>query len=250
MDFPQLAGTGPSFYLVPDNHNAQKVVNDPDNAPYVELKDGEPSLHLDFTGLANDRITLGRTNCTITLPDHYGAGIQRTHCYFRCNSSTGAVILNDNSSNRSTLVYDQDVDFSVPMSQAMNSVVVTRRFNRNIAIGNKKYYKFRLVWDGDEPVRNFLTQHPNQFGPETFDTTKARYIQGQVLGMGGFGLVRKAVNIHNGQAMAVKRFYNLEGRGHVMAIREVNNMLKLSSNNAKKHVSDCVSSVPSLYQIY
>ncbi|KJR82100.1 uncharacterized protein SPSK_03194 [Sporothrix schenckii 1099-18] len=235
MDFLPPVGTGPSFFLVPDNHNAHMVINHPHNAAYVDAIDGEPALHLNFTGLVNDKITLGRSNCTITLPDHHGAGIQRRHCYFWCNSSTGAVILNDESPTRTTLAYDQDADFSVPMSQAMNSVVVTRRFNRNIAIGNRKHYKFKLVWDGDEPVRNFLTQHPNQFGPESFDTTKARYIQGQVLGMGGFGLVRKAVNIHSGHAMAVKRFYNLEGKGHIMAIREINNMLKLSSNNAKRH---------------
>lgn len=235
--FNASTGAGPSFFLVPENSSAHKVVNDPSNAPFVRFKDDTLSLYLDFSALDNSRVTLGRSGSTISLPDHHGAGIHRVHCYFQCNPLTGAVILHDKSPNHTTLVYDQDEDFSVPMSQIENSVVVTKRFNRSIAIGNRKYYRFKLVWESDGPVKDFLSKHPNQFGPESCSTDKFRYIQGEILGVGTFGLVQRTVNIHNGKAMAVKRFLNLEGKRHIMAIREANNMSKLANSGSKKCVS-------------
>ena len=241
MELQGASGEGPSFYLVPDNRNALAVIHEPRNENFVSIKDGLEAIYIDFTNAPPEAsITLGRSNCDIIIPDDKGAGIARQHCYFERHPLTGIVVLHNKSHNKTTDVYDMDDDNAVPISQAMNSVVVTRRFNRCIGLGNKRFYKFRLLWDGDAPVENFLSKPSNTLGPEIypFDLKKARYIQGQYLGSGGFGFVRRCVDVYTGQAMAIKRYHNLQGRRHAMAIREVNNMLKLSENNAKQHVSN------------
>ncbi|OAA56157.1 Protein kinase-like domain protein [Niveomyces insectorum RCEF 264] len=231
------ADGGPSFYLVPENTAAENIVDNPANRKFVQTTpEGERALHLSFPDLRNPKITLGRANCHITIPDNHGtAGIHKLHCYFRYSLDTGAVVLCDKSQNNSTQVFDTDQDLIVPLSQAERSVVVTQSFNRKIFIGNKKHYRFKMVWNSD-PIRFFLSGYP-RFGPQRTspDPSKARYLLGDFLGSGGFAAVWKAADVRSGKAMAVKRFNSMEGKGHVYAIREVNNMLTLSRNNSRKH---------------
>lgn len=231
----------PSFFLIAENDAARTVINDIANLQYREPLDEQYALHLVFF---SDRrtIDLGRSGCAVTLRDVRGASISKRHCYFEYSTETGAVVLYDQSPGSSTQVFDDDATITVPMSQARHSVVVTRRFNQKIAIGNRKYYKFSLKWDS-EPLKSFLTENPqphqhHQLGPlrSVYDPSKIRYIMGDELGRGAFGTVTRAVDICTGSAMAVKRFHSLEGKRHILAIREVNNMLKLS-NNGRKHVS-------------
>lgn len=232
----------PSFYLIPSNSAARSILHLDHNAPYIADKNGENVLYINFidrnTGFPQARVTLGRDPrlCDIVFPDN-NAGIQREHCFFEYNQTTGAVILFDLSANKGTVVDDFEDDCIVPISQKYESVVIGRGFNRNLHFGRRNYYKFQVIWDGKDLLKSFLSMPPNHFGPQRsgFDASKARYVEGELLGSGAFGFVRRAVNIRNGTPMAVKRFHSLEGKGHVMAVREINNMLKVSSNNRKKH---------------
>ncbi len=238
MSLSNSVDESPLIYLVPDSNAARAAVEDPANAPFFVNKDGEDALLVYFPDPDNRRITLGRSRCDITLPDVKGAGIQRVHCYFQLSSNTGAVVLCDKSPNHTTQVYDPEEDFTIPFSRASNTVVVGRGFNRKLSIGSRKAYRFKLLWGNSDPLKNFLGRPPNHFGPEggEYNPAEARYALGETLGHGAFGIVSKTVNLHSGKAMAVKRYINLYDRGHVMAIREINNMLKLSKNNTKQHV--------------
>ena len=235
----------PSFFLIPLNKAASHIVHIDHNKLYVREKNGYEALFIDFldpeTGYAKNQIKVGRdpNQCDIVIPEST-AGIHRQHCYFEYNHITGAVVLVDRSENKGTAVFDDDEDCIVPISRTYSSVVITRGFNRSLHFGKKAHYQFQVAWNsGTDPLKSFLSVYPSHFGPQrnNFDPAKARYLEGELLGSGAFGLVRRAVNIRDGTPMAVKRFHSLEGKGHIMAVREINNMLKVSSNNQRKHVS-------------
>ncbi len=81
-----------------------------------------------------------------------------------------------------------------------------------------------------------VTDHsPYALGPR--GAKEPRYLQGEEIGGGAFGVVWKAVDLHDGKAMAVKRFHSLEGKRGYYALREINNLLKIHSPNQPEAVS-------------
>ncbi len=225
----------PSFLLMPANDAAVEAIRQRANEPYwYLLEDGTYALNVSFAPEVSE-VTLGSHGADIYLPDAKNADISRKHCIFVYGRQTGAVVLCDKSKRHNTEVFDVEADRIVPISKVSNSVVVSRAFNRRIAIGYKKHYQFHLHWNADV-IDDYLgtDRGSTTFGPR--GVRESRYMQGEDIGAGAFGTVWKAVDLRDGKAMAVKRFHTLEGKRRTYALREVNNLLKMHAPNQLKHV--------------
>ena len=116
--------------------------------------------------------------------------------------------------------------------------MVSKSFNRGVSIGS---YRFRLLWESDV-VNRYLASDTSllTLGPWGAKGDRHRYIQGEVIGMGACGHVWKAVDLRDGKALAVKRFFTLEGKRHEFARREVHSMIKIQNSKHIGHVSPTI----------
>jgi hypothetical protein len=243
-----------SFVLVPYNDNARGVVLEPKNAPYViDLEDGSGDYGLQIVLTAdNSTVSLGDgapKRATIYLPDTKHAEISEKHCEFKYYPQTGTVVLFDTGSSKkkpNTEPFDSDQNRSIALSRPGRSVVVSKTFNRGITMGAKKYYQFELRWQND-PIDSFLGNHGPNFGP--WESKEPRYVMGDKLGAGGFGVVFKAIDLRNGRVMAVKKLHSMEGKKKVYADREVCFQLKMNARDQIQNVSGSLSSCKWRFQV-
>ena len=237
------APSASSFFLVALNEATEGAVRHERNRRFVvppdEDKRGRLRITIPSGPASGSEITLGCGDADVYLPGVESADISGIHCSFTAAKHTGAVILHDRSSQHNTEVYDAERFYSIPLFKTSFSVVVSRGFNRRLGIGCKigckRYYEFELVWHTDLVQGNLLdgaTRGP-VFGP--LGSKEPRYIKGENLGLGAFGSVFRAVDIRNGELMAVKRFHTLEGIAGTYAMREIQNLESIQSR--AKHVS-------------
>ena len=225
----QLAA--PSFLLVALNQAAHDAVRARQNKHHAcHLGTGELAFNITLSDEVHS-ITLGSgSTADIYLPDRKGAEISKVQCSFSAARGTGAVVLRDASRKQNTDVYDQDDYQSIPISKVSHSIVVSAGFNRKIGFGHKRYYDFELRWVADELGKDFSTTRGPVLGP--IESPVARYIRGREIGAGAFGVVFRAVNLENGEPMAVKRFHQTDGRSKIYARREVANLKKINRDAA------------------
>ena len=225
MNAAEVESPNPSFYLVPLNTAAREAVGLKQNRHFQSTLPDDGRIALSITIEPDTlQVTLGCGAADIFLPDKRDAEISKIHCAFVAARETSAVVLVDKSKKRNTEVYDDNQFYSIPISKGANSVVVSMGFNRRIGIGYKRYYKFELKWKSDLIRGGFLEASRGPvFGPN--GSKEPRYIRGDELGTGAYGSVYRAVDIVNGDLMAVKRFHALDNNPDNYAKREVKNLM-------------------------
>jgi serine/threonine protein kinase len=234
-----MAGRSPAhFYLIPINSVARKAVSEHHGTELVvEMEDTlEPVFYLDFRDESREQYTFGQgEGVDIRLTDAR-ADISMSQCAFTFDPVSRAVFLWDQSERKTTRTYSTSRDISettIDMPESgPRSVLVARDINCHIAIGRKQYYLFSISWlcDGmyDFPEKGSL-----QVGPKH---GHKKYVQGERIGGGAFGSVFRALDVHNGRMIAVKRMHDLDGKNMEFANREIRNLSKIAKSELYNHV--------------
>jgi hypothetical protein len=234
----------PHGYLIPKNGAARGILEEPHNANYiVSREEGDYEdfvFYLDFRHEDRTQYVLGRgSDVDIQLPDSK-ADISKTQCVFRLDGDSGAVFLDDRSSHQSTETFASRHDYRTTIampSRSPRSVLVARDINNHIAIGRKQHYQFELFWLCDG-LYDFPQNGSLQKGPINGNSMK--YVQGEKIGGGAFGNVFKALDVHTGELIAVKKMHNLDGKNLEFANREIRHLNQIQSSEIYGHVSSSV----------
>lgn len=242
----------PLFYLVPLNDRTSEVVYNPFNRRFRSvLDDGTHALgigHVRSKSTSSSTIaTLGRgEEMDIYLPSHSMSTFQ---CSFEMNLESNMILFYDRSHNHSSRVAG---DKSTPFEYGVpRRAVVLPGLNNVIGLGGERQnlLEFGLKWPRElievQPVYDqrqdnndttemgepwqMLTRIHTQANQRTF-----RYELMNRIGKGGFAEVYKAVDLREGNLVAVKVLQKVKGRYWEIVKREVETLEKL------KHVCNLV----------
>ncbi|KAH8881230.1 kinase-like protein [Thozetella sp. PMI_491] len=239
MEEPQdLGDQPPSFTLVPLNSQARRATENARNQYFqVQLEDGTWGLWLSFEHAEKQTFTLGRTSCDIYLPEGKSKGhasdISPYQASFHVAESTGAVILTDHSSLKNTELLSRENTVTLPFRDHHRSVIVCRGINTCIAFGRDRWYQFQIRWTSDGLYGFSNKEFPYRTGPRKSRVKK--YIEGEKVGGGAYGIVFWVIDTATGGRMAVKKFHNLSDKNLEFATREVKNLFKVNESNAEQH---------------
>jgi len=233
----------PCFALIPLNSAARRAVEHVRNRYFQYQPDNNTfGLWIDLSDPAARSCTLGRgESVNIYLPDSVdkrGSGqISNTHASFEVVEATGAVLLWDHSSRRTTEPFSSSHGhaFTVRYRSNTSSVLVAQGINTRVAFGRERYYQFEIQWRSDGLYEFPRKDEPYLMGPRNSRVKK--YLQGNKVGGGAYGNVWKVLDVTTGELMAVKKFHNLSGKNLEFATREVANLFKINKDKSIRHVS-------------
>jgi len=193
--------------------------------------------------------SIGREDCDITVSG-WRHNISRVHCTFHIHPESGAILFQDRSVAKSTLVSHLNTkEYGFETKRETRQVMVHPEFNDFISFGgvNKDLYRFRLVWKSNidstvHAVRDYIPR-PLDFARPWCDRTTVvgskereahryhlrvqqnllkhpmRFFQKgeKALGSGGFGSVFPAFDVDSGRCLAVKKIRYKEDEDLVRA---------------------------------
>jgi hypothetical protein len=237
FEAPVAEASGPPvFSLVPYNDAARRATAHPSNSELrYPIDNGRAALYISFANEDKQVFTLGRVNCDIFLPDAKGADISKHHCSF-FNTEQGAVLLEDKSAKKNTEPYSSNNGGQRIGFGHTRRVLVARGINNMIGIGNHKYYQFEIHWHSYGLYQFTHLYHDQNYRTGPQRSPRKRYIEGDVIGGGGFGQVCWAMDVHSGSLMAVKKFHNMDGKNSEFAKREIKNMFHINKTSSIHHV--------------
>ena len=228
------------FSLIPLNQKADEAVQDANNSHLVSIssKSNVPSFdigfHINSQSSFNTLTTLGRDNCDIYLRSN---SIARTHCSFEIDDlNTGIVMFYDRSHKHNTQISGEE-GRPFENGRSPRKVLVYPGFNDIVSMGgiNGDLVKFQLEWILNESqIKEVARKHrdvgkdsiSNPRKARTRDPTKTalpsvrmtpdqafrnksqsalRYFMRNLLGVGSFGKVWRAIDVDSGQVMAMKQ---------------------------------------------
>lgn len=228
------------FSLIPLNRKAEEAVEDGNNNHLVSIssKSNVPSFdigfHINSQSSFNTLTTLGRDNCDIYLQSN---SIARTHCSFEIDDlNTGIIMFYDRSHKHNTQISGEE-GRPFEKGRSPRKVLVYPGFNDMISMGgiNGDLVKFQLEWIlnegqikevarkhrdvGKDMIRNprkARTRDPTKTAlpsvrmtpDQAFQNTSQsalRYFRRDLLGVGSFGKVWRAIDVDSGQVMAMKQ---------------------------------------------
>ncbi len=238
----------PTFVLVPINREAKRATEHVRNKYYqypLDTNSNTFGLWISFADPDKPTYTLGRNETDIYLPEMRGGSrgpgsqISDLQASFQLQPDTGAVLLCDHSEHKNTETLSPShgtsnhSGYTVKIRDNQRSVLVARGINPRVAFGRDKYYQFELHWHSPG-LYSFSVDEQYVVGPRLSKTKK--YLQGEKVGGGAYGVVWWAMDLTTGGLMAVKKFHNLSGKNLEFATREVANMFRINKNDSIKHV--------------
>lgn len=184
-----------------------------------------------------------------------GEDVSRTHFTFDLVRSTGAIILRDHSTWRTTQTFEtsgNDV-YEMERGRVPRRVMVSRDFNLTIGFGSQHRFKFQLIWHQDQQVSQPLYRNmedpilartigeapmvtiqptcaPTGFSTPALqnDSSRIRWVQKGMLGSGSFGKVYSAWDVDSGELFAVK-VVAVQSDGERAALqREISTLARIS----------------------
>lgn len=228
----------PIFVLVGYNRAGKLVVNEQANIHLrYTLENDLKGLYISFGNPDKQVFTLGRdNNADILLPDpKSNLDLSRHQCSFYNYVDHHAVFLEDYSRANNTQPISanngRDGGVVIPFGRGRRTVLVARGINSLISIGKDQHYQFEIYWLSDG-LHDF-GDSPYVVGPRK--SRNKKYLQGDKVGGGTYGTVFKALNVHTGELMAVKKFHNLEGKNLDFATREVANLFRINKSTSIHH---------------
>ena len=223
------------FHLVPESSVADVVLKHPDNEPFVSYAlTKKPQLGLEIgyhvPGRPRPEVIaeVGR-NADLILPS---TSISAIHFSFEVHPESKAILLCDRSRHHSTKV--EPVDFR--HDGTFRQIVLQPDIEYKISVGGPKkdHYAFTLHWTGPKKALQLIEKGYHQMeqkarNPRLVRTTEEgiddlpswyntrlhtpahggvqRVLEGQHLGRGAWGEVKKAIDIDSGSFVAVKKIF-------------------------------------------
>ena len=262
------------FSLIPKNDKAKTVVKDEDNDHLVSysLKKNVESFdigfHINSQSSTNTLATLGRDDCDISFRP---PSVARTQCSFEIDDlNSGIVMFYDRSHKHNTRVSGKHSK-TFESGRSPRKVLVYPRFNERISIGgiNGDLFQFEIEWIVSEhEIKEFVRKHRDakkdmitnprkartrdlvetaltsaKMTPEQAfqrpSQTGLRYFKRDLLGVGSFGKVWRAIDVDSGRVMAMKQIDWVPGsqeQEHITKVRmEVELMRRSKHMRLRSH---------------
>ncbi|KAK3311982.1 kinase-like domain-containing protein [Apodospora peruviana] len=235
-DAGQTAPQPPRFVMVPLNSAARKAIEHVRNKYWqYQFENNTFGLWIDFSDPEKQVYSLGRgEGCDIYLPDRDRRyQISEYHASFEVVEQTGAVLLFDRSSHRTTEPMSVNNTFTVKYRKDANSVLVAQGINTRIAFGRDRYYQFELQWHSDGMYHFPDKEEPYAMGPK--NSRAKKYVQADKIGGGAYGNVYRCLDATTGTIMAVKKFHNMTGKNLDFATREIANLFRINKSSSIHH---------------
>ncbi|KAK4248393.1 kinase-like domain-containing protein [Corynascus novoguineensis] len=230
----------PDFILAPLNSAVRKAVQHKRNWHLRYTLDDTIGIRVSFADPQKQIWTLGKgDDAAIYLPDTRFSSkgsphISVIHASFGLVESTGAVLLFDDSDNRTVEPLPQSNTHIVHFRSSARSVLVAPGINPRIAFGKDHWYQFELQWfPGSEGLYDLPKGDPYLMGPRLSRTKK--YVWGGEIGTGSYGTVSWVLDATNGKIIAVKNFHKLSGKNLEFATRGISNLLSIKKDDSIKH---------------
>ena len=223
------------FHLVPKTDKAEAALAHPDNEPFVSLcwtknNDRQPGLEIGYHVPARPRpgviVEMGR-NADLTLPS---SSISAIHFSFEVHPESKQIMFYDRSRHHSTKIEP----FGFRQDGVFRQIVLKHDTVYKISAGGerKDQYEFELHWVRDKDalqeaelgyrlaeeraqnprwartVDEGLTDLPSWYNTRLHTPANGgvqRAIEGEPLGKGAWGEVRKGVDLDSGCSIAVKK---------------------------------------------
>lgn len=264
------------FSLVPTNSKARDVVNDENNDHLVSLswqkkvRSFDIGFHINSQHSTNTLVTLGRNDCDISLKP---VSISKFQCSFEIDDlNTGIVMFYDRSYGHSTQISGEDV-YSFEDGRSPRKVLVYPGFEQKISMGGNKgdLIQFSLEWIlREDQIKAIARKHreaekgliTNPRKARTRDLTDTvlpstemtpdqafiqpsqlglRYLKRNLLGLGSFGKVWRAIDVDSGRVMAMKQIDWVPGsqeQNYVARIRTEVNLMRLAKHVRPRALRD------------
>ena len=256
------------FSLIPANPKTEDVVDAENNDHLVSsswegnVRSFDIGFHINSQHSTNTLVTLGRDNCDISLKPR---SISKFQCSFEIDDlDTGSVMFYDRSHGHSTRISGAD-NHSFEDARSSRKILVYPGGKQKISMGGIKgdLIQFSLEWlMHEDQIKAIARKHRDaekgsitnprkartrdltdtvlpsaEMAPDQAfkqpDQLRLRYVKRDLLGVGSFGKVWRAINVDSGRVMAMKQIDWVPGsqeQNHVARIRTEVNLMRLAKH--------------------